>query len=54
MGRPAFGVRGMELAAKDYIVGMAVTPKQVFTAEQRRRPGARTKTSRRPSRRFRT
>jgi DNA gyrase subunit A len=27
MGRPAYGVRGMDLAAKDYIVGMAVTPK---------------------------
>jgi DNA gyrase subunit A len=34
MGRPAYGVRGMKLAAKDYIVGMAVTAKQVFTAEQ--------------------
>ena len=28
MGRPAYGVRGMELPAKDYIVGMAVTPKE--------------------------
>ncbi len=28
MGRPAYGVRGMNLAAKDYIVGMAVTGKQ--------------------------
>jgi DNA gyrase subunit A len=27
MGRPAFGVRGMDLAKDDYIVGMAVTPK---------------------------
>jgi len=27
MGRPAFGVRGMKLDAKDYIVGMATTPK---------------------------
>jgi len=27
MGRPAYGVRGMDLGAKDYIVGMAVTPK---------------------------
>jgi DNA gyrase subunit A len=25
MGRPAYGVRGMDLAKKDYIVGMAVT-----------------------------
>ncbi len=27
MGRPAYGVRGMELDKGDYIVGMAVTPK---------------------------
>jgi DNA gyrase subunit A len=27
MGRPAFGVRGMDLDKGDYIVGMAVTPK---------------------------
>jgi DNA gyrase subunit A len=27
MGRPAYGVRGMDLGAKDYIVGMAITPK---------------------------
>jgi DNA gyrase subunit A len=27
MGRPARGVRGMDLGHKDYIVGMAVTPK---------------------------
>jgi DNA gyrase subunit A len=27
MGRPAYGVRGMNLGAKDYIVGMATTPK---------------------------
>ena len=27
MGRPAFGVRGMDLDSGDYIVGMAVTPK---------------------------
>jgi DNA gyrase subunit A len=27
MGRPAYGVRGMNLAEKDYIVGMVVTPK---------------------------
>jgi len=27
MGRPAYGVRGMDLAKGDYIVGMAVTPK---------------------------
>ncbi len=28
MGRPAYGVRGMNLAEKDYIVGMVVTPKK--------------------------
>jgi len=28
MGRPAYGVRGMDLGKKDYIVGMAVTPKE--------------------------
>jgi DNA gyrase subunit A len=28
MGRPAYGVRGMDLAENDYIVGMAVTPKR--------------------------
>ena len=27
MGRPAYGVRGMDLDEKDYIVGMAITPK---------------------------
>ncbi len=27
MGRPAYGVRGMELSRGDYLVGMAVTPK---------------------------
>ncbi|HZR27200.1 MAG TPA: DNA gyrase subunit A, partial [Terriglobales bacterium] len=29
MGRPAYGVRGMDLDKNDYIVGMAVTPKDV-------------------------
>jgi DNA gyrase subunit A len=43
MGRPAYGVRGMKLAAKDYIVGMAVTPKQVFTAEQTAAPRRKNK-----------
>jgi DNA gyrase subunit A len=33
MGRPAYGVRGMNLDEKDYIVGMAVTPKDVKQAE---------------------
>jgi len=28
MGRPAYGVRGMDLPEKDYIVGMAITPKE--------------------------
>jgi len=28
MGRPAYGVRGMDLERGDYIVGMAVTPKE--------------------------
>jgi len=32
MGRPAFGVRGMDLDSGDYIVGMAVTPKRVAGA----------------------
>ncbi|PSH04093.1 MAG: DNA gyrase subunit A [Acidobacteria bacterium] len=31
MGRPAYGVRGMHLAEKDYIVGMVVTPKNTPT-----------------------
>src|SRR5512142_2932879 len=33
MGRPAYGVRGMKLDQKDYIVGMATTPKDVKKAE---------------------
>jgi len=33
MGRPAYGVRGMRLDEKDYIVGMATTPKDVKKAE---------------------
>ncbi len=33
MGRPAFGVRGMNLDEKDYIVGMATTPKDPKKAE---------------------
>ena len=28
MGRPAYGVRGIDLAKNDYVVGVAVTPKQ--------------------------
>jgi len=33
MGRPAYGVRGMNLAEGDYIVGMATTPKDPKKAE---------------------
>jgi DNA gyrase subunit A len=33
MGRPAYGVRGMNLSKSDYIVGMATTPKDVQKAE---------------------
>ena len=33
MGRPAYGVRGMKLGEKDYIVGMATTPKDPKKAE---------------------
>ena len=55
MGRPAYGVRGMNLEAKDYIVGMAVTPKQVITAEQAAAPEAQEQRQvSRPSRRFQT
>ncbi len=39
MGRPAYGVRGMKLAEKDYLVGMVVTPKNAT-------PGAEHKTRR--------
>jgi len=31
MGRPAYGVRGMDLDKGDYVVGMAVTPKEQKT-----------------------
>ena len=34
MGRPAYGVRGMDLDKKDYIVGMAVTPKEKPTRKK--------------------
>ncbi|HVM92793.1 MAG TPA: DNA gyrase subunit A [Terriglobales bacterium] len=33
MGRPAYGVRGMNLDKGDYIVGMAITPKDAKQAE---------------------
>ncbi len=36
MGRPAYGVRGIDLGKKDYVVGVAVTPKE------RRKNGAGT------------
>ncbi|MBZ5647945.1 MAG: DNA gyrase subunit A [Acidobacteriia bacterium] len=32
MGRPAYGVRGMDLDKKDYVIGMAVTAKQLANA----------------------
>ncbi|HEX3472124.1 MAG TPA: DNA gyrase subunit A [Silvibacterium sp.] len=28
MGRPAYGVRGIDLSKKDYVVGIAITPKE--------------------------
>src|SRR5260370_7343463 len=28
MGRPAFGVRGIDLGKGDYVVGVAITPKE--------------------------
>ncbi len=48
MGRPAYGVRGMDLAKGDYLVGMAVTPKDGKNQDQwqgrrcraRKRPNA--------------
>ena len=36
MGRPAYGVRGMDLDKNDYIVGMAVTPKDAQKDERQR------------------
>ncbi|MCI0350475.1 MAG: DNA gyrase subunit A [Acidobacteriales bacterium] len=38
MGRPAYGVRGMDLDKGDYIVGMAVTPKDAAPAEEAKKP----------------
>ncbi len=35
MGRPAYGVRGIDLAKNDYVVGVAVTPKEHETGEYR-------------------
>ncbi|MGI9103005.1 MAG: DNA gyrase subunit A [Terriglobales bacterium] len=39
MGRPAYGVRGMDLDKGDYIVGMAVTSKSIATEVKRPRNG---------------
>jgi DNA gyrase subunit A len=35
MGRPAYGVRGIDLAKNDYVVGVAVTPKEHELSEYR-------------------
>jgi len=35
MGRPAYGVRGIDLAKDDYVVGVAVTPKEHEPGEYR-------------------
>ena len=35
MGRPAYGVRGIDLAKNDYVVGVAVTPKEHEPGEYR-------------------
>jgi DNA gyrase subunit A len=35
MGRPAYGVRGIELGKNDYVVGVAVTPKEHAPGEYR-------------------
>ena len=35
MGRPAYGVRGIDLAKNDYVVGVAVTPKEHQPEEYR-------------------
>jgi len=35
MGRPAYGVRGIDLAKSDYVVGVAVTPKEHEPGEYR-------------------
>jgi len=39
MGRPAYGVRGMDLEKKDYIVGMAITPKNGKPPAGKAKPG---------------
>src|SRR5206468_7395660 len=40
MGRPAYGVRGMDLDKGDYLVGMAVIPKAVEKAKSNGKKGA--------------
>ena len=35
MGRPAYGVRGIDLAKNDYVVGVAITPKEHEAGEYR-------------------
>ena len=40
MGRPAYGVRGMNLDRGDYIVGMAITPKERKKAKDGEEPEA--------------
>jgi DNA gyrase subunit A len=40
MGRPAYGVRGMDLEKKDYIVGMAITPKNGKPKKGEKEPAA--------------
>src|SRR5579859_2047128 len=47
MGRPAYGVRGMDLDKKDYIIGMAVTPKEAPPKSTKKRaPGEEEPTAR--------
>jgi len=40
MGRPAYGVRGMDLEKKDYIVGMAITPENGKLKKGEKEPAA--------------
>ncbi len=40
MGRPAYGVRGMDLDKGDYLVGMAVIPKEVEKVKAEKKKGA--------------
>jgi DNA gyrase subunit A len=35
MGRPAFGVRGIDLGKNDYVIGVAITPKEHIEGEYR-------------------